>query len=122
MQSTGTEKTFDGFTLDQIIEACSTAHMADEYGEVALSTIVLFLLNEGHSAYEVEAIVKSKHLRWADDTYGAGDGQKTNSVTFQRYYDLCEKRTPGYWKAEARDLVRLSSLDLDGGLGSEAAV
>ena len=119
------EATFDGYTVAQITEACGEGYMASEYGEENLRKIVLFLLGKGLSAYEVEAVCLSKHLRWADDMEGEGNGKKTDSAAFKRYYRRvahASKQGPTFWKTEAAELVETSSLNLDGGLGSEEQV
>lgn len=93
---------------EEIAEAAETAYMAEDYGFAAFRRIAKFLLDKGHSAYEAEAILRSKHLRWADDSQGRGVGRKTTSAAFIRYYEASQTN----WQTVARTLAAESSLTL----------
>lgn len=92
----------------EIAEAAETSYMAEDYGPDGFRRVARFLLAQGHSAYEAEAILRSKHMRWADDSQGRGIGRKTTSAAFIRYYEA--SRTD--WTTEARTLAAESSLTL----------
>ena len=85
----------------EIAEASATAYMADDYGPDEFRKVAAFLLAQGHSAREAEAILQSKHMRWADDSEGHGDGRPTNAAAFKRYYRAGHHD----WLAEGRELA-----------------
>lgn len=70
--------------VDSIDQATSTAYMRDDYG-TSWKQCIRLLLTYGLSPKQVEAILLSKHMRWADDSEGKGNGNKTNSAAFERY-------------------------------------
>jgi hypothetical protein len=73
--------------IDLVMEDAEFAYMADAYGEPALREIARFLLKQGHTTREAAAIMLSKHLRWADDLEGRGNGKRADSAAFKRYYE-----------------------------------
>ena len=62
------------------------AYMRESYGDAAWRKCVEFLYREGIDWFAAVDILMSKHMRWADDTEGRGDGRRTNSAAFKRYY------------------------------------
>lgn len=99
----------------RIAEAAETAWMADAYGPAAFRRVAEFLLGKGHSPEECEAILRSKHMRWADDSQGRGIGRAANSAAFVRYYESARNLPLGTdWASEARMLAAETPLVLRG--------
>lgn len=99
----------------RIAEAAQTAWMAEEYGPVAFARVASFLLAKGHSPEECEAILRSKHMRWADDSQGRGIGADTTSSAFIRYYENARNLPLGSdWLSEGRMLAAETPLVLRG--------
>lgn len=73
-------------TAAELATKTRDAYMAPDYGEAAWRECARFLFAEGFTADEAEWILRSKHMRWADDTEGAGRGNKTNSGALRRYF------------------------------------
>jgi hypothetical protein len=82
----------------------SDAYMADNYGKSWVACANL-LLDRGYSPEETEAILRSKHMRWADDSQGRGNGHQTNSAAFKRYLDYHESRGRIWREVEVGQLV-----------------
>ncbi len=70
-------------------------YMLSSYGREAWLEVYNFLLGEGYTDAEVNWILKSKNMRWANDFYG-----KTDLEGFMSYYEK--------WKSQ-----------IDSGLNSE---
>lgn len=51
----------------KLAEATADAYMADSYGATDWRACSLELLSRGLTVEEAEAILRSKHMRWADD-------------------------------------------------------
>jgi len=62
------------------------AYMHDSYGEKAWLVCAKYLALRGLTGPQIEAVLRSKHMRWADDCEGRGNGKKTNSAAFRRYW------------------------------------
>lgn len=90
--------------VDRVMAKTETAYMREAYGDAAWRVCATFLLNRGHAEDEVVALLLSKHMRWADDSQGAGAGKGTNSAAFSRYYYLSGARDTD-WIAEGRALA-----------------
>ena len=94
-----------------VAEATEIAYMADDYGTRGMERIAAYLLTNGHSDHEAEAIMKSKHLRWADDSQGRGIGRTTTFAAFKRYYEA--NVAGGFdWIAEGKTLAAETISDL----------
>lgn len=101
----------------RIAEATETAYMADVFGDNHRRLIALYLLAQDHTDHEAEAILKSKHLRWSDDSQGTGIGKTPNSASFKRYYERlaavhAERGNPTFWQTEAAYLASETPSDL----------
>lgn len=81
-----------GELAKQIAEETADAYMADAYGESAWAACADFLLRKGYTSLQVQAVLRSKWMRWADDSEGAGNGNYTNSAAFKRYYNALVRR------------------------------
>jgi hypothetical protein len=68
----------------RLAELTQDAYMADAYGK-SWRTCAMVLINMGLGDKQIEAVLRSKHMRWADDSCGRGDGKQTNSAAFERY-------------------------------------
>jgi hypothetical protein len=66
------------------------AYMTDRYGEGAWLRVCRFLKDEGFSEAEAEAVLRSKHMRWAHDAKLTNG--EPNSADFKRYYEKNEAR------------------------------
>jgi hypothetical protein len=86
-----------------VAERCLDAYMADDYGK-SWTACASLLLDRGYTEREAEAIMRSKHMRWADDSQGRGAGKETNSAAFRRYLNAQEKR--GNWRKEVEEITR----------------
>lgn len=75
----------------RVAEATADAYMADDYGEAAWRACALLLLRRGYTERETAAILRSKHMRWADDAEGRGEGNRTTSGALARYLDRVER-------------------------------
>lgn len=98
----------------EIARSAADAYMAGAYGRSSWEVIAADLLVAGHSSAETDAILRSKHMRWADDEFGAGAGNPTDSVAFRCYYAARRDETSvfntpayprGFWGAEAQALM-----------------
>lgn len=92
--------------LRDVLSLASTAYMHDFYPEASWQEVAKFLLRHGHTIAEAGAIMRSKHMRWADDSEGAGNGNHTTSAAFVRYYNKAISRDGMDWLAEGRAVVR----------------
>lgn len=91
--------------VDSIAEATSTAYMFDDYG-TSWKRCIRILLGYGLSPKQVEAVLLSKHMRWADDSEGRGNGNKTNSAAFDRYLQSWMMAKGGQaWQEEVQQLT-----------------
>ena len=72
-----------------VLDNTALAYMRDSYGEKAWNLIAGFLLGQMFTVEEAAWIMNSKHMRWADDFHGRGDGKKANCAAFKRYYTAC---------------------------------
>jgi hypothetical protein len=98
--------------VERVVDATQCAYMVDDYRPESWRRIARFLLLEGFTEHEAEAIMRSKHLRWADDSEGHGAGKEPTSAAFVRYYIAC--RQGGLdWRAEARDMAMGTPTELD---------
>lgn len=94
---------------ERVAAAAAEGYMAEDYGPDEWLGVAAFLLDKGHSEHEAEAVMRSKHMRWADDSEGHGDGQATDAAAFIRYYEKRDaernvfnaRERQGFWKAEA---------------------
>jgi len=86
-----------------LAEKTADAYMADNYG-VSWTACAKLMLDRGYSERETEAILRSKHMRWADDSQGRGEGRKTNSAAFDRYLEKQERRGRE-WRREVRQIT-----------------
>lgn len=73
-----------------VVEATQTAYMVDAYGEAAWRACARLLLigqhpGESLTVRQVAAFMRSKHMRWADDSQGRGSDRDTNSGALLRY-------------------------------------
>ncbi len=91
----------------RVAAAAETAYMADDYGPAAFERIAAFLLSRGHTEHEAEAILFSKHPRWADDSEGRGNGHtRPNAAAFKRYYlKMNDYHGEGWWKREGAQMA-----------------
>lgn len=89
-------------SVDRVAVAAETAWMYDAYGEEAIREIATFLLGEGHSERAAAAIIRSKHLRWAEDCEG-----ETTAASFRRYYEtsFLSGRAVIDWAREGRGIA-----------------
>ena len=79
------------------------AYMADNYGNF-WAPCAEYLVTMGLTNQEVEAILRSKHMRRADDSEGKGNGKQTNSAAFKRY--VWARIASGFdWNREARQMA-----------------
>jgi len=85
-----------------LAERCADAYMVANYG-TSWTACAKLLLDRGYTEREAEAILRSKHMRWADNSEGRGDGNKTNSAAFGRYLNKQEKR--GDWRKEVAQIA-----------------
>ena len=69
-----------------VLENTGQAYMRGSYGEKSWALIAEFLLRQMFTVDEAAWIMNSKHMRWADDFHGQGDGKKANRAAFKRYY------------------------------------
>jgi hypothetical protein len=107
------QKVGGGEAAQRVADAAETAYMADAYGPDEFRKVARFLLAKGHSEREAEAILKSKHMRWADDSEGRGHGKRTGSAAFKRYYDgVRSLPSRGDWLEEGRVLAAETPSDL----------
>jgi hypothetical protein len=68
----------------EIAEKSLDAYMADTYGK-SWTACAKLLLDMGLNETEAEAFLRSKHMRWADDAQGRGNGSKASSAALRRY-------------------------------------
>lgn len=87
-----------------IAEITQDAYMAQDYGS-SWERCARLLLNLSLTRNQVEAVLRSKHMRWADDCFGRGNGQKSNSAAFKRYLDNWIKTEGKNWLNEVRELT-----------------
>lgn len=64
-------------------------------------SVCAMLLRRGYSEQEAEAILRSKHMRWAHDTSGVRHGQ-TRAKHLAQYID----QQGASWKGDVEQLVR----------------
>lgn len=76
------------------------AYMADSYGLSAWLRCAKFLLDNGLTEREAEAVMRSKAMRWADD--GKLTNRESNVVAFKRFF---ENHYDSYTGAKLRELV-----------------
>jgi len=91
-------------TKDQAYEETQVAYMRDDFSDGAWRKVFEFLLKEGHAPAAAAAIMLSKHVRWADDSQGRGEGKGTNSAAFIRYYKGVS--AVRQWPQEGLELAR----------------
>lgn len=72
--------------IQQILGNTEHAYMRQSYGEAAWREVARFLTRQGYSPADAAEIMNSKHMRWADDLHGNGNGNRCNSAAFKRYY------------------------------------
>ena len=95
-----------------VMTATESAYMRDAYGEGAWARCVKLLLARGLTSEEAVAVLRSKHMRWADDAQGRGIGHETNSGAFRRYLgENPSLSTLAALRAEACDLVAMERED-----------
>jgi hypothetical protein len=73
------------YTLDWIMKQTETAYMRHRYGTGAWQLIIRFLHGMDFAPAEIVAILYSKHMRLADDSFGTNRGP--NSNTFKKYFE-----------------------------------
>ena len=100
---------------ERVASAASVGYMADDYGEDEWRKVAQFLLAQGHSEHEAEAIMVSKHARWADDSEGRGNGKPTGAAAFKRYYARIRLPHGTTWEDEGRLLALETPSELEGG-------
>jgi len=66
----------------EITTRTTDAYMYETYRHGEWTKCIAFLLNQGLSVNQIDWIVRSKHMRWADDLE---DGE-TRSEAFENYY------------------------------------
>jgi hypothetical protein len=87
-------------TPQELADKCSDAYSADRYNHGWLPSIKM-LRRRGYDDHEIEAILRSKHTRWAGDSSKHPNGLITSS-DLARYID---KYNPARWKQEIAQLV-----------------
>jgi len=70
----------------EVLADTESAYMRGSYGEKSWRLIAEFLLRQAFTVEEASWIMNSKHMRWADDFHGRGDGKQANRAAFKRYY------------------------------------
>jgi hypothetical protein len=83
--------------IDALAERSSDAYSFDRYD--SWRACAALLLRRGHTEREAEAVLRSKHMRWAGDASNARYGRVT-SADLARYI----ARYKG-WEREVADLV-----------------
>ena len=73
--------------VNEIMDSTLDAFMRNTYGEKSWRQCARALVMDGLDASEAIEFLRSKHMRWADDAYGAGVGRDTTSATLQLYLD-----------------------------------
>jgi hypothetical protein len=87
---------------------CANAYSTDNYGGSWLAT-VRALLERGYSEAEVEALLRSKHTRWAADSCERHAYGRHNSTCVLHYIDALPDLNPG--SQEMSELVRETFTD-----------
>lgn len=87
-------------TPQQLAEQLETAYSTDRYRGGWLSCVKM-LRKRGYSDREIEAIIRSKHTRWAGDASSSRYGY-VNSADLARYID---KHSKDEWTKEVAELV-----------------
>lgn len=73
------------FNPHTLAERTADAYSADRFNSwIALCRM---LGNRGFNVFEAEAILRSKHTRWAREELGEGAGKRNTSHTLARYLD-----------------------------------
>ena len=62
---------FDAIKAFDIVDKTRTAYSFDRYGSEEWAKCVLFLHAQNYSLKAIEYILRSKHMRWASDQFGA---------------------------------------------------
>jgi hypothetical protein len=70
-------------TATELAERTADSYSYDGFGAPAWRALILWLLKEGYNERQVEAIVRSKHTRWARDIVSSYRG---SSKDFARYW------------------------------------
>lgn len=95
---------------EALAEKTLDAYMADGYN--SWSAVCAFLLRRGFSEKEVEAIVRSKWMRWAGDAESRNDGCTTGTI--ERFIDKRGERSMFKTDADfARQLAELVAETFD---------
>lgn len=85
-------------TIDALAAATADAYSFDRYRD--WRACVALLLRRGYTERQAEAILRSKHMRWAADQSPNRYGRVT-SADLARYLD----KQKGNWTKEVADLV-----------------
>lgn len=73
-------------TAQEIAEASADAYKADCYGEAEWVNCARELLSRGLTDLEVEAFLRSKHMRWAEDFSGECTVKGLRSYLAKNYF------------------------------------
>lgn len=84
---------------EAVAESCADAYSADRYGSWRM--VAFKLLQKGFTDKEAEAIMRSKHMRWAGDAW-EGPSCKYPSAAIM---DYIERNPKEFTKKELRELV-----------------
>ena len=93
-------------THQELAEKCSDAYSTDRYANGWLPSVKM-LRRRGYNDREIEAILRSKHTRWAGDSSNHAYGKVTSS-DLARYIDA---HKPEEWRSEVDMLVRETFAD-----------
>lgn len=67
---------------------CSDAYSYDRYTDTGWWSCVRFLQRKGYDDREIEAVLRSKYMRWASDDTGKAYGN-ANSKDLERFIERC---------------------------------
>jgi hypothetical protein len=98
------------YMADEVAARTADAYMANDYGEREWRRVARWLFDADYDASEIEAILRSKYMRWSSDhsggkcTLAAFKGFHDASPTLFRPHDIREL-VDGTFPAAARNTV-----------------
>lgn len=78
------KRDIDAWTLEYCMNETLDAYMRPVYGNSAWSRVIRFLISKDFTPAEIIAILRSKHMRWADDS---AENNRSRSKNFVRYFE-----------------------------------
>ena len=83
---------FEAIRVSDIMCDTRRAFMIDVYGLEEWRKCISYLLDRGMEPVEVVELLRSKHMRWADDTRDWNLEEPTHSQVFIEYFEKNEMR------------------------------